>query len=95
VARPGQALSVARITEEERVDEREARRRGRVEGGARRWEAAAWPAASSAVAHRRGLLPPRGQPRTRPLAVPAVTHSGDRACESRPGGPPAPGILSP
>ena len=31
-ARPDQALSVARITEEERVDEREARRRGRVEG---------------------------------------------------------------
>lgn len=28
----------------------------------------------SAAAHRRGLLPPRGRPRTRPLAVPAVTH---------------------
>jgi hypothetical protein len=33
-----------------------------------------WPAASSAVAHRRGPLPPRGQPRTRPSAVPAATH---------------------
>lgn len=30
--------------------------------------------ASSAAAHRRRPLPPRGQPRTHPLAVPAVTH---------------------
>jgi hypothetical protein len=37
-------------------------------------QALAWPAASRAAAHRRGPLPPCGQPRTRPLAVPAVTH---------------------
>jgi hypothetical protein len=46
----------------------------RVERGTRRFWAAAWPAASSAAAHRRGPLPQRRQPRTRPLAVPAVTH---------------------
>jgi hypothetical protein len=40
------------------------------------WWAAAWPAASSAAAHRRGPLPPRGQPRTRPQPVLAVTHPG-------------------
>jgi hypothetical protein len=57
------------------VDKREARRRGRGGRGTRRWQAAAWPAASSAAAHRRGLLPQRGQPRTRPLAVRAVTHA--------------------
>jgi hypothetical protein len=33
-----------------------------VEGGTRRCWAAAWPAASSAAAHRRGPLPQRGQP---------------------------------
>jgi hypothetical protein len=66
-----------------------------VEGGARRSQAAAWPAASSASAHRRGPLPPRGQPRTGPLAVPAVTQPSDRACKSQPGGPPAPGSLTP
>jgi hypothetical protein len=65
------------------------------EGGTRRWQAAAWPAASSAAAHRRGPLPPRGQPRMRPWAVPAITLPGGRACESRPGGPPAPGSLTP
>ncbi len=45
-----------------------------VKRGTRRCWAAAWPAASSAVAHRRGPLPLCGQPRTCPLAVPAVTH---------------------
>ena len=54
-----------------RVDEREARRRGGGwEGATRRCWAAAWPAASSAAAHRRGPLPQRGQARTRPPAVP-------------------------
>jgi len=66
-----------------------------VEGGTRRRWAAACPAASSAAAHRRGPLPPRGHPRTRPLAVPPSRTPGDRACKSQPGGPPAPGILSP
>jgi hypothetical protein len=64
------------------MDEREARRRGRGGRGIHRWWAAARPAASSAAAHRRGPLPQRGQPRTRPLAVPAATHPGDRACKS-------------
>ncbi len=37
----------------------------------------------SAGAHRRGPLPPRSQPRTRPAAVPAVTHRRWAAlCES-------------
>ena len=49
--------------------------------GTRRWQAAAWPAASSAAAHRRGPLPPPGQARTRPLVVLAVTPPGDRACK--------------
>ena len=75
-------------------NEREARRRGRGGRGTRRCWAAAWPAASSAAAHRRGPLPQRGQPRTRPMAVPAVTPPSERDCQSRPGGPPAPGILS-
>jgi len=66
----------------ERVNQREARRRGEGGRGTHRWQTAAWPAAFSAVAHRRGPLPPRGSPRTRPLAVPAVTHPGDRACKS-------------
>src|SRR5262249_62095553 len=43
------------------------------------------------AAHRRGPLPHRGQPRTRPLAVPPSRTPGDRACKSQPGGPPAPG----
>lgn len=49
----------------------------------------------SAAAHRRGPLPPRGQPRTCPVVVPAVTHPGSRACKSQPGNPPAPGTLTP
>ena len=56
----GRALAGARITERTRVDKRKARRRG--QGNLRYW-AAAWPATSSAPAHRRGPLPPRGQPR--------------------------------
>jgi hypothetical protein len=35
---------------------------------------AAWPAASSAVAHRRGPLPPRRYPVPARAAVLAVTH---------------------
>jgi hypothetical protein len=54
--------------------DREARCRGQGWRGTRRCWAAAWPAASCAAAHRRGPLPQRGQPHTRPLAVPAVTH---------------------
>ena len=69
----------------------EARRRGQGLKGARRWWAAAWPAASSAAAHRRAPLPPRSKPRTRPLAVSAVTPPGRRTCGGWPSGPPAPG----
>jgi len=64
----------ARITGEgSEGDEREARRRGQG------WGHPASLGGSlarclSAAAHRRGPLPQRGQPRTRPLAVPAVTH---------------------
>jgi hypothetical protein len=79
----GKALSLgAGSPERERVSEREARRWGQGWRGTRRWQAAAWPAASSAAAHRRGPLPPRGQPRTRPLAVPPSRTHGDRACKS-------------
>jgi hypothetical protein len=46
-----------------------------------RW-AAARPTASSATAHRRGPPPPRGQPRTRRLAVPPSRTPGGRACKS-------------
>ena len=63
--------------------------------GTRRCWAAAWPVASSAVAHRRGPLPQRGQPRTRPLPVTAVTHPSVRACQSCRAVLLAPGILSP
>jgi len=45
-----------------------------VEGAVAAGGRAAWPAVSSAAAHRRGPLPPRGQPRTRPLAAPAVRY---------------------
>jgi len=37
---------------------------------------AAWPAAFSARAHRRGPLPTAPLPRTRRAARPAVTHRG-------------------
>jgi hypothetical protein len=62
--------------------------------GTRRWWAAAWPAASSAAAHRRGPLPQHGQPRTRPLAVPADTHPGGRACRANRAVLLAPGMLT-
>ena len=66
-----------------------------VEGGTRRWWAAAWPAASSAAAHRRGPLPQRSQPRTRPSDAPAVTHPLVAApARAIPGGPPAPDSLT-
>ena len=61
---------------ERRMDEPGGPPPGWSEGGTHRCWAAAWPAAFCAAAHRRGPLPPRGQPRIRPLAVPAVTHSG-------------------
>ncbi len=77
-----------------RVDEREARSRGRGDGGTRRCWAAAWPAASCAAAHRRGPLPPRGQPRTRPLASPPSRTPMTAPAKSWPGGPPAPGVGS-
>jgi hypothetical protein len=78
------------------VSNREARRWVKVEGGARRWRAAGWPAASGAAAHRRGPLPPRGQPRTRPLVVPAVTHTPVTArARANRAVLPAPGILKP
>jgi hypothetical protein len=70
-ARLGRALSMGRGSSAgSGVNQREARRRGEGGRGTRRWQAAAWPAASSAAALRRGPLPPRGHPRTAPLAVP-------------------------
>jgi hypothetical protein len=44
---------------------------------------AAWPAASSAIAHRRGPLPAAPMPRTPPQHAPAVTHRG--SCAPRAG----------
>jgi hypothetical protein len=81
-ASPGRAFSMARGSPEcERGNEREARHRGSGKGGTRGCWAAVWPAASSAVAHRRGRLPPRRRPRTRPLAVPPSRTPGDRLQE--------------
>jgi hypothetical protein len=49
---------------------------------------------------KRGSAPARATAATRsalhpPAGGPAVTHPGDRACKSQPGGPPAPGMLTP
>jgi hypothetical protein len=54
-----------------------------VERGTRRCWAAAWPAASSAVAHRRGPLPLCGQPRTCLAVVPPSRIPGGRAAAWR------------
>jgi len=60
--------------ERRRRTEREGRRRGKDGRGHSPLAGGRLARCLSAVAHRHGPLPPRGLPRTRPLAVPAVTH---------------------
>lgn len=58
---------------------------GRPAAGARgnlRYWAAAWPATSSATAHRHGPLPPRGQPRPVRWQSPPSRAPNDRICKS-------------
>jgi len=60
---------------EERVDDREIRRRGKGRKGHSPLVGGSLARCLSAAAHRRGPLPLRGQPRTRPTGGTAVTHS--------------------
>jgi hypothetical protein len=61
---PGRALGHGRVDHQGECVKQPGPRRWRpgVAGESRRCEAAAWPAASSAAAHRRGPLPPRRYP---------------------------------
>ncbi len=76
----GRALAGARITGEDASGQAEGPPPG--PGGISATGATAWPATSSATAHRHGPLPPRGQPRPVRWQSPPSRAPNDRICKS-------------